>query len=166
MSRIKDLADPDKAAILTMEVQRGVVGDLAAIPLLAEVLVAQGMPKRLGGLVERARAVGVPIVHCRAAFRRDRKGSFKNVPMVNHLLKNPDHIVLGSPEADVIPELGPEESDLDSVRLHGMSPLLRNEPRSDAAQPRRLDRHCDGRLPERPASRGLRSRRSIAATTS
>jgi nicotinamidase-related amidase len=123
MSRLEELAAPGKAAVLTMEVQRGVVGDLAAIPALADLLVQQDIPKRLGGLVTAARAANVPVIHCRAAFRPDRKGSFMNVPMVNRLLKNPDHIVLGSPEADVIPELGPEESDLDSVRLHGMSPF-------------------------------------------
>jgi nicotinamidase-related amidase len=123
MSRLEELAVPGKAAILTMEVQRGVVGDLASMRALADMLEAQGIPKRLGGLLEGARAVDLPVIHCRAAFRRDRRGSFRNVPMVNHLLKNPDHIVLGSPEAEVIPELGPEESDLDSVRLHGMSPF-------------------------------------------
>jgi len=123
MSRLEELANPGKAAVLTMEVQRGVVGDLASMRALADMLEAQGIPKRLGGLLAGARTAGVPVIHCRAAFRRDRKGSFLNVPMVNHLLKNPDHIVLGSPEADVIPELGPEEGDLDSVRLHGMSPF-------------------------------------------
>jgi nicotinamidase-related amidase len=123
MSRLEELAAPGRAALLTMEVQRGVVGDLASMRALADMLEAQGIPKRLGGLLTGARAAGVPVVHCRAAFRRDRRGSFLNVPMVNHLLKNPDHLVLGSPEAEVIPELGPEEGDLDSVRLHGMSPF-------------------------------------------
>ena len=46
-----------------------------------------------------------------------------NVPMVNHMLKDPDYLVLGEPAADVIPELGPDPSDLDSVRVHGMSPF-------------------------------------------
>jgi nicotinamidase-related amidase len=127
MSSIEELAAPGKAAILTMEVQRGVVGDLARIPALAEALEAQGIPKRLGGLLQGARAAGVPVIHCRAAFRRDRRGSFHNVPMVNRLLKDPDYLVLGSPEADVMPELGPEEGDLDSVRLHGMSPFYGTE---------------------------------------
>jgi nicotinamidase-related amidase len=123
MSRLEDLATPGKAAVLTMEVQRGVVGDLASMRALADVFEAQGIPKRLGELVRGARAANIPVIHCRAAFRRDRAGSFLNVPLVNHLLKNPDHLVLGSPEAEVIPELGPEEGDLDSVRLHGMSPF-------------------------------------------
>jgi nicotinamidase-related amidase len=43
--------------------------------------------------------------------------------MVNYLLKNPEHMILGEPSTEVIPELGPEPGDLDCVRLHGMSPF-------------------------------------------
>jgi len=106
-----------------MEMQRGVIGDLAVIRALADVVGAEGIPKRLGGLVGGARRAGVPVVHCRAAFRRDRKGSFFNVPLVNRMLEDPNYLVLGEPAADVIPELGPEPGDLDTVRTHGMSPF-------------------------------------------
>jgi len=123
MSRLEELVQPERAAVLTMEVQRGVVGDLAVIKALADTIAEDGLPARLGGLLVGARRAGVSVVHCRAAFRKDRAGSFKNVPMVNAMLKDPEYLVLGSPEADVMPELGPEESDLDSVRLHGMSPF-------------------------------------------
>ncbi|MHA7837680.1 MAG: cysteine hydrolase family protein [bacterium] len=123
MSGLEEKVAPGRAALLTMEVQRGVVGDLASMRALADRLAEQDIPKRLGGLLRGARAAGIPVIHCRAAFRPDRRGSFRNVPMVNQLLKNPDHLVLGSPEAEVIPELGPEPEDLDSVRLHGMSPF-------------------------------------------
>jgi nicotinamidase-related amidase len=107
-----------------MEMQRGVIGDLAAIPALADLVATQGIPKRLGRLLDAARASKVPVIHCRAAFRRDRRGSYANVPMVNRLLKNPDHMVLGEATTEVIPELGPHADDLDSVRLHGMSPFI------------------------------------------
>lgn len=113
----------DRTAILTMELQRGVVGDLASIRGLADVVDAAGIPQRVGGLLAGGRAAGIPVVHCRAAFRRDRAGSFFNVPLVNHLLEDPDYMELGTPAVDVIPELGPEDGDLDSVRLHGMSPF-------------------------------------------
>lgn len=123
MARLADIAARDAVAILTMEMQRGVVGDLATIRALADVVSGEGIPERLGGLLDGARAAGVPVVHCRAAFRRDRKGSFYNIPLVNRMLENPDYLVLGEPAADVIPELGPDPRDLDSVRLHGMSPF-------------------------------------------
>lgn len=123
MARLSDIAAKGKAAILTMEMQRGVVGDLAVIRALADVVANDGLPKRLGQLVEGARRVGVPVVHCRAAFRRDRKGSFYNIPLVNRMLEDPNYLVVGEPAADVIPELGPAPGDLDSVRFHGMSPF-------------------------------------------
>jgi nicotinamidase-related amidase len=124
MPKLEELVDPKQTAILTMEMQRGVIGDLAGIPALSEVLQKQGVPERMERLLADARRAGVTIVHCRAAFRRDRKGSYHNVPMVNRLLEDPDYMVLGEPATEVIPELGPEEGDLDSVRFHGMSPFI------------------------------------------
>lgn len=124
MSQLEELVRPGRAAILTMEMQRGVIGDLSAIRALADVVEGQGIPKRLGQLLDAARAAEVPVIHCRAAFRRDRRGSYANVPMVNRLLKNPEHMLLGEATTEVIPELGPAPDDLDSVRLHGMSPFI------------------------------------------
>ncbi|MEZ4356115.1 MAG: cysteine hydrolase [Myxococcota bacterium] len=123
MKSLEELVRPGNAALLTMEMQRGVIGDLAKIKALAEVVSGQGIPERLGRLVEGARRANVPVIHCRAAFRRDRAGSYWNVPMVNAMLDDPDYMVLGEPAVDVIPELGPAPTDLDSVRLHGMSPF-------------------------------------------
>jgi len=124
MPSLEELVTPGKAAILTMEMQRGVIGDLATIRPLADLVSSEGIPGRLGGLLEAARRRDVPVVHCRAGFRRDRRGSYPNVPMVNAMLRDPDYLVMGEPATDVIPELGPAETDLDSARLHGMSPFI------------------------------------------
>ena len=124
MPKLDELVAPGRAAVLTMEMQRGVIGDLATIPALAGVINEQGVPARLGSLVGAARRAEIPVIHCRAAFHADRRGSYKNVPMVNHLLKNPDHMLINEPTVDVIPELGPEPTDFDSVRVHGMSPFI------------------------------------------
>ncbi|MEM9175156.1 MAG: cysteine hydrolase family protein [Myxococcota bacterium] len=123
MPALEDLVAPGRAAILTMEMQRGVIGDLATIRPLADLVASEGIPARLGGLLEAARRRDVPVVHCRAGFRRDRRGSYGNVPMVNAMLEDPDYLVMGEPASDVIPELGPAATDLDSARLHGMSPF-------------------------------------------
>ena len=122
MPSLEELVAPGKAAILTM--QRGVIGDLSSIRPLADLVASEGIPARTGGLLEVARRRDVPVVHCRAGFRRDRRGSYDNVPMVNALLQNPDYLVMGEPSTEVIPELGPAETDLDSARLHGMSPFI------------------------------------------
>ena len=123
MPSLEDLVQPGRAALLTMEMQRGVIGDLSSIRPLADLVASEGIPARTGGLLEVARRRDVPVVHCRAGFRRDRRVSYDNVPMVNALLENPDYLVMGEPSTEVIPELGPAETDLDSARLHGMSPF-------------------------------------------
>ncbi len=124
MTVLEQLVTQGRPAILTMEVQRGTVGDLASIPPLAEVVAEQGLIPATVKLLEAARLRGVPVVHCRAVFRADRAGSFRNVPMVNRLLENPDHMLEGSPQAEVVQEYGPEPTDLDSPRYHGMSPFF------------------------------------------
>ena len=95
MPKLEELVKPGRAAILTMEMQRGVIGDLSALRALADVVESQNVGKRLGLLLDGARRVEIPVIHCRAAFRPDRRGSYANVPMVNHMLKNPEHLLLG-----------------------------------------------------------------------
>lgn len=124
MTILEQLIKQAQPAILTMEVQRGVIGDLTAIRPLAEVVEEQGVIPNTAAMLAVARRRGVPVVHCRAVFRHDRAGSFRNVPMVNRLLENPDHLLEGSPQAELVPEFGPEETDLDSPRYHGMSPFF------------------------------------------
>jgi len=123
MPSLEELVRPGRAAIITMEMQRGVIGDLSALRALADVITEQSVPARTGGLLEAARRAEIPVIHCKAAFRADRRGSYRNVPMVNALLKNPEHMLEGEATTDVVPELGPAETDLDSTRLHGMSPF-------------------------------------------
>ncbi len=123
MSKLEDLVRPGRVAVLTMELQRGVVGDLSCMPPLAAAVAEAVVVANTARVLGAARAVGVPVVHCKAAFREDRAGSYDNVPLVNALLKNPKHLLVGSPEAEVVPELGPAPGDLESERLHGMSPF-------------------------------------------
>ncbi len=123
MASIESLVQPGRCALVTMEIQRGVVGDLACIPSLGRAVAESGMLARAGQLARAARGAGVRVIHCTAAFRRDRAGSFRNVPMVNALLQNPEHLVAGSPEAELVPELALAPEDLVSERLHGMSPF-------------------------------------------
>jgi nicotinamidase-related amidase len=110
-----------------MEMQRGIVGDLACIPQLGRAVAESGIIASTARLLRAARAAGVRVIHCTAAFRRDRVGSPGNIPMVNALLRNPEHLVVGSREVEVCPELGPEPQDLEVQRLHGMSPFTGTE---------------------------------------
>ena len=120
---LSDLAAPGRCAVLTQEVQRGVVGDLSSFPELAEAARRVGVVPNTARLLTEARARGIPVVHCTAEFRADRAGSAVNCQLIAAMVRNPDHLLVDTPPADLIPELGPEPGDLVSNRLHGVSPF-------------------------------------------
>lgn len=110
-------------AVLTMEVQRGVVGDLSTIPALADSARACGLIPSIARLLEAARASGASVIHCTAGFRADRASTPRNAPLISALLKRPDHLVEGTPTVELVEEMGPEPGDHLSSRRHGVSPF-------------------------------------------
>lgn len=124
---VKELAAPGRCAVLVMELQRGVVGDLASMPALAKAVQEAGVIPATARVLHAARAAGVRVIHCHAAFRRDRAGTPRNVPLVNSLLRNPEHMLVGEPSVESVPELGPNPRDLVVQRFHGMSPFAGTE---------------------------------------
>jgi nicotinamidase-related amidase len=117
------LAAPGRCAVLTMEIQRGVVGDLTSFPELTEAARRVGVVANTARLLKAARALSVPVVHCTAEFRADRAGSTINCQLIAAMVRNPEHLLAGTPAAELIAELGPEPGDLVSPRLHGVSPF-------------------------------------------
>jgi nicotinamidase-related amidase len=117
------LADPAHTAVLVMEMQRGVVGDLAKFPELAQVCADRGVIGNAGRVAAAARGAGARVVQCTAAFRADRAGSHTdNSPFLKGLLRDPGHMLEGTGAIDVVPELaGP--GDIESRRYHGFSPF-------------------------------------------
>src|SRR5690349_8006348 len=103
-----------------MEMQRGVIGDLSSIPDLAAAVEADDVIPHTVRLIDAARGLGVPVVHCLAGFRGDRAGTPLNAPLIRALLREQTHLLLGTPAVDLVPELGPEPSDLTSLRRHGV----------------------------------------------
>lgn len=126
-SELTPLVSPERCAVLVMELQRGVVGDLASMPALAKAVQDAGVITATARLLAAARAAGVRVIHCHAAFRRDRAGTPRNVPLVNSLLRNPDHMLVGEPTVESVPELGPDPRDIVCQRFHGMSPFASTE---------------------------------------
>jgi len=124
---VRELVAPGHCVVLVMELQRGVVGDLATMPVLARAVEEAGVVRATARVLHAARAAGVRVIHCHAAFRRDRAGTPRNVPLVNALLRNPDHMVAGEPSVESVPELGPDPRDIVSQRFHGMSPFAATE---------------------------------------
>jgi nicotinamidase-related amidase len=115
--------EPATTAVVSMEMQRGVVGDLSRIPTLVAAVEEAGVVANLSALMKAARVAGIPVVHCNALFRADRKGSAANCPMLTRVMKDPDQILEGSPQSRVVPELGPDPADFVMSRYHGVSPF-------------------------------------------
>jgi nicotinamidase-related amidase len=120
---LAELLDPARTAVLTMELQRGVVGDRAVIGALADAVAAGDVIDRAARVVAAGRAAGARVVHCTAEFRPDRFGSGDNAPLLRVLAKGHPHLLVGSPEAALVPELGPEPSDVVAARRHGLTPF-------------------------------------------
>lgn len=112
--------DPARTAVVTNECQVGAIGDEAMWPALREA--AAPMVPVLARLVDDARRAGVRIVHFLAVRRPDMLGANRNAPLfdVSTRAKN---LVLGSSSVELIPELGPEPSDLVLRKTHGVASI-------------------------------------------
>lgn len=110
-------------AVVTMELQRGVVGDLASLPDLRRAAVERGTLAACGRLVAAARAAGVPVVHASVSWRADRRGTPLNTPLTRALSRDPAQILEGTPAVEPVAELGDCSGDLTSHRHHGLTPF-------------------------------------------
>ena len=126
------LVAPEHTAVLTVEVQQGIVGDAGAMPALAEAVVAGGTLERIGLVLRAAREAGVLVVHCTAVARPDGRGGSRNARLFALSRKG------GPPPEgffDLHPAVGARPEDVVLSRIHGVSPMtgtsldaiLRNE---------------------------------------
>jgi nicotinamidase-related amidase len=118
---LAELVDPAHTAVVTSEVQNGVVGAHSALPALAEA--ARPMVGRIAVLCAAARHAGAPVIHATAARRADGAGSNTNARLFLAVRKSPVALLPGSFETEVVPELGPHPSDVVLSRLHGLNPM-------------------------------------------
>ena len=118
---LADLVVPGRTAIVTQECQRGIVGDLAGLPVLAEEAQLAAIPN-VGRLLAAARPAGVKVVHCIAERRPDGQGSNANARLFRAASGMVD-ISPGSPGTEVVPELQQAEGDVVLTRLHGIGPM-------------------------------------------
>jgi nicotinamidase-related amidase len=120
---LAELVNPRHTTIVCMEMERGVVGDLCLVPGLEDAVKQSGIVDRCRALFVAARSAGIRVIHCTAAFRPDRVGSYRNMPTVNRFLENPDHLLVDSPTTQILPELH-DPSDFESRRFHGIAPFI------------------------------------------
>lgn len=115
------LLDPAHCALVTQECQGGVIGSESALPQLAEA--AAPIRPNLGRLAAAARTAGVPVIHNLAARRPDGMGANTNARLFHGVAKSPVKLLVGTPASQVVPELGPEATDFQITRLHGLGPF-------------------------------------------
>jgi nicotinamidase-related amidase len=133
--RLSRLVRPESCAVLVQELQNGVVGGEAALPVLADAVRTTGVIERAASLLRAARQAGVPVIHCTAENLPDGFGANRNARLFDSVRRLGLENRPGSPSVTPVSPLGPVDSDLVLPRFHGLSPLtgssldgiLRNE---------------------------------------
>lgn len=128
VERLRGLLAPATTAVVTMELQRGVVGPEAMLPALVEQVATAGTADNAGRLCVAARHVGAQVVHCTAETRSDGAGAAQNCRLLAMAEKMRTQglapIEQGSLGARVVEQLGPEPGDIVVARIHGMTPFM------------------------------------------
>lgn len=119
------LAAPGHTALVTQEIQNGVIGRGSALAELARA--AQRVLPNIARLVEAARAAGIPVIHCTAERRPDGLGANANARLFQYMARAETKLLPGSEAARVVPEVKLADSDLVLPRLHGLSPFQGTE---------------------------------------
>jgi nicotinamidase-related amidase len=122
------LVSPAHTALLTSECQEGIIGSASRMGALADAVRQGGVVEKIRTLVDSARAMRIPVVHCTVVTRADRGGMGANAPLLEFAMKGKGGALApGSDAARIVPALGPQESDYVLARLHGVSPFSGTE---------------------------------------
>ncbi|OCB37062.1 isochorismatase [Mycobacterium malmoense] len=121
MTVLESLAAPGHTAIVTQECQGAVIGPNAGLGMLATEARRIALPN-IVRLLPAARAAGVRVVHSLVQRRPDGLGSNHNAKIFTIAGGTVD-ITPGTPGAALLPELGPEPTDLVLSRWHGVGPM-------------------------------------------
>lgn len=113
---------PDVVAVVTSEVQRGVVGDHAVFPALAEACAEVDLVGSVRRLCDGARTAGATVVHGVAHRRADGAGASSNARLFAASSRAPVQLVPGSDAAAIMDGVH-VDGDLVSSRLHGLNPM-------------------------------------------
>ncbi|MEX0875150.1 MAG: cysteine hydrolase [Actinomycetota bacterium] len=119
---LRDVVDPAHTAVVTQECQKGVIGREVVFPQLAETARAEMIPNG-ARLVKAARGAGVNVVHCIAARRADGRGYNTNARLFGAARKSGIVLEPGTEATGVIDEFAVEDTDIVSLRMHGIGPM-------------------------------------------
>ena len=117
------MTEPDKTAVLVIECQRGVVGDLSVLPALAEA--ARPAIANIARLVDGARRAGVHVAHLTYVPVAGGRSNNRRSPLMRATSAT-SNWTEDDPAAAIVPELlGPDDMVL--PRHQGISPVHRTE---------------------------------------
>ena len=120
---LADLVTPAHTAVITMEMQRGVCGDLATMPVIAQAVDQHRVIPATAALLHAARHSSVVVVHCTFSLMADRVGTPMNAPLIRMLARRPEHLLHGSAATELHLRLNSAPTDIFSNRHHGFSPF-------------------------------------------
>jgi len=124
---LRRITEPASTAVLTMELQEGVVGKYALLPALVEEVRRAGTLDAARKVCDAARRVGARVVHCTAVSRPDGLGGTVNCKIfaLNARMRREQGsgpTDIGTPGAELVEGLeGP--GDIVVPRIHGMTPF-------------------------------------------
>ncbi len=110
-------------AVFTMELQRGVCGDLAPWPELPDAVAGAGVIDAVARLLTAARSHRVLVVHATFAIRSDGVGTRFDMPLMSAARRDPGFLRQGTPSAELMPGIGVAPGDVVIERHHGVSPF-------------------------------------------
>ena len=119
---LRALVAPEHTVLVTQECQGGVVGPQAGLRELAEEARHEAVPN-ITRLLPAARAAGVHVVHCLVQRRADGLGSNHNARLFGAAKGKGVALLPDTESTTLLPELGPEPSDLVLHRWHGIGPM-------------------------------------------
>jgi len=125
--RLRAILEPSTTAVLTMEMQNGVVGGGAMFGALVDELQRAGTLDHVRRLCTGARDAGARVVHCTVVARPDGAGSTENCKIFAMSAKQrrvhgSTATDIGTPGADLIDGLE-DPRDIVVPRIHGMTPF-------------------------------------------
>ena len=123
---LTELVNPQHTVVITMEVQRGVVGDLSSFPDLQNAAENSGVLSNGPSICAAARGLSIRVLHAVATNRADNAGSIANCRMLaasQKMNQAGTGLVEHTEGAELIPSFGPETEDIVVPRLHGLTPF-------------------------------------------
>jgi nicotinamidase-related amidase len=118
------VSEPEQTALLLVECQRGVIGDLSVLPALGEA--AKPTIPNIARLADGARRAGVHVAHLTFVPAARGRSSSRRSPLMRAAGATASWSE-SRPGNEVVPEIGVAPDDLVLPRHQGISPVYRTE---------------------------------------